>query len=178
MTAVRVFETPLGRMAVAASARGVVRVALPGNSKRTTASAALPASEGSDPAADAIATHAERQLTEYLAGERRAFSVPMDLTAVPTFHRKVYAAARGIPYGRTITYGELARRVGRPRAARAVGRAMAANPLPLLVPCHRVVAADGLGGFGGGLALKRRLLTLEGAEPRPGFEPPSTARGE
>jgi methylated-DNA-[protein]-cysteine S-methyltransferase len=88
----------------------------------------------------------------------------VDLDGLPPFQRKVLLAERRVPYGRTITYGALAAKVGRPRAARAVGQALAHNPVPLVVPCHRVIAAGGgLGGFGGGLALKRRLLALEGA---------------
>ena len=99
---------------------------------------------------------------QYLAGRRRRFTVPVDLSGVPAFQRRVLQALRRVPYGRTITYGQLAARAGRPRAARAVGQAMAHNPVPLIVPCHRVVASGGgLGGFGGGLALKRRLLALE-----------------
>ena len=103
------------------------------------------------------------RIIEYLSGRRRRFSVPVDLSAVPPFHAKVLRAAGRIPRGRTVTYGELAAAVGRPRGARAVGQAMARNPVPLVVPCHRVVGSGGLGGYGGGLALKRRLLALEGA---------------
>ena len=88
--------------------------------------------------------------------------MPLDLAGLPPFHEKVLAAARRISYGRTATYGELAARAGSPRAARAVGQAMAHNPVPLIIPCHRVLAAGGrLGGYGGGLDLKRRLLGLE-----------------
>lgn len=164
-TVVRVFETPLGRIGVAATARGVVRVTLPNKvagrgcrSSRASAGAAK---------AEAHAERAEREIREYCAGRRRRFTVTIDLSGVPPFHRKVLAAARRIPYGRTVTYGELARRAGSPRAARATGQAMAHNPVPLIVPCHRVVAAGGgLGGFGGGLAMKRLLLALE-AQPQP-----------
>ena len=162
-TVVRVFTTPLGRIGVAAGDRGVVRVMLPSAvaGRRCRASGA---STGAAKA-KAHAAQAEREIRAYCAGRLREFTVPIDLSGVPPFHRKVLAAARRIPYGRTVTYGELARRAGSPRAARAVGQAMAHNPVALLVPCHRVVAAGGgLGGFGGGLALKRRLLALEGVE--------------
>lgn len=102
----------------------------------------------------------------HLAGESRDFrSVPLDLTGVRGFARSVYAALREVAPGHTVTYGELAARVGRPAAARAVGRAMAANPLPLLIPCHRVVGANGhLTGFSGadGCVTKAQLLTAEG----------------
>ncbi len=170
MTAVRVFDTPLGRMGVAAGARGVVRVALPGHAETLAGIASSGA-----PDAEAMADQAARELADYAAGRRRAFSVPVCLDGLSAFRRSVSRALRRVPFGRTVTYGQLARRAGRPGAGRAVGQAMAANPLPLLVPCHRVVAADGLGGFGGGQALKRRLLALEGADrpaPRP-TEPPS-----
>lgn len=103
-----------------------------------------------------------RQLGEYLAGSRRGFDVTLDLTGVPAFDARVYEAARTVPYGETATYGELAARVGSPRAARAVGGAMSRCPLWPIVPCHRVVrAADGFSGWGGDLSVKRRLLDLE-----------------
>ena len=124
-------------------------------------------------AAKAMAARARREILEYLRGRRRAFTVPLDLATVPPFSRRILLAARRIPYGATVTYGHLARHALSPRAARAVGQAMARNPVPLLVPCHRVVASGGLGGFSGGLVLKRRLLALEGARrsrsrPKPG----------
>ncbi len=105
---------------------------------------------------------AVRQLTEYLAGVRRAFDLPLDLHGTP-FQIEVWNELLHVPYGRTISYSELAARVGRPRAARAVGAAVRANPIPIIVPCHRVIGKDGaLVGFGGGLDLKQRLLSLEG----------------
>jgi methylated-DNA-[protein]-cysteine S-methyltransferase len=158
-----VFETPWGWVGLAAGAKGLVRVVLPGPRRRPDLDCL--AGRGRAPApARAIAARAEREVREYLAGRRRTFSVPVDLDGLPPFQRKVLLAERRVPYGRTITYGALAAKVGRPRAARAVGQALAHNPVPLVVPCHRVIAAGGgLGGFGGGLALKRRLLALEGA---------------
>jgi methylated-DNA-[protein]-cysteine S-methyltransferase len=103
-----------------------------------------------------------RQLRQYFAGRREAFDLPMALDAT-RFRSKVLRAVGRIPFGRARSYGEIARAVGQPRAARAVGQAVGANPLPLLIPCHRVLAAHGrLGGFGGGLAWKRFLLELEG----------------
>ena len=165
MTSVRIFETPWGRMAVAATARGLAHVVLPGK-RNGMVLAHLARLRGSDAprSARTRARWAEREIREYLRGRRRAFTVPLDLTALPRFHQRALLAARKIPFGRTVTYGELAARAGRPHAARAVGQAMARNPVPLVVPCHRVVATGGrLGGFGGGATLKRRLLTLEGA---------------
>ena len=104
---------------------------------------------------------ARRELGEYFAGQRREFTVPVSLRGTP-FQERVWAALTGIPYGETISYGELARRVGQPTAARAVGSASGRNPVPIVIPCHRVVRSGGaLGGFSCGLELKERLLALE-----------------
>ena len=105
---------------------------------------------------------AARQIDQYLAGERRAFSLPYTLTGTP-FQREVWEALASLPYGETIAYAELARRLGRPKAVRAVGRACGQNPLSLILPCHRVVGARGrLTGYAGGVEIKERLLRLEG----------------
>ena len=101
------------------------------------------------------------QLEEYFAGERTEFDVTMELDGTP-FQQEVWAELCRIPYGETISYGELARRVGRPRAPRAVGQANGRNPIPIIVPCHRVLASNGIGGYGGGLTVKRALLAVEG----------------
>jgi O-6-methylguanine DNA methyltransferase len=101
------------------------------------------------------------QLHDYLEGDRTQFEVPLDLRGTE-FQCDAWNALRGIPYGRTRSYGEIAREIGRPRASRAVGQALAANPIPIVIPCHRVVGTTGsLTGFGGGLPLKERLLSLE-----------------
>jgi methylated-DNA-[protein]-cysteine S-methyltransferase len=101
------------------------------------------------------------QLSEYFAGRRREFDLPLGPHGTE-FQRSVWKALTRIPYGETLSYGELARRIGNPRASRAVGLANGANPLPIVVPCHRVIGADGsLTGFGGGLDIKRKLLALE-----------------
>jgi methylated-DNA-[protein]-cysteine S-methyltransferase len=110
-------------------------------------------------------THVERQaatqLAEYLAGRRTEFTVPLKPEGTAFDHR-VWDAVAAIPYGETVTYGEIARAIGNPNGARAVGTANGRNPIPIIIPCHRVVAACGrLGGYGGGLPLKRRLLDLE-----------------
>jgi len=106
---------------------------------------------------------AARQLLEYLQGQRREFDLPVACRGT-AFQRRVWRALREIPYGETRSYADLARAVGAPRAARAVGAANAANPIAIVVPCHRVIRADGsLGGYGGGQRLKRRLLELERA---------------
>jgi O-6-methylguanine DNA methyltransferase len=108
---------------------------------------------------------AARQLGQYLAGRRETFDLPVDLRAVTSFQREVLLAACQIPRGQVRTYADVARQIGRPKAARAVGQALASNPVPIVVPCHRVLAADGsLRGYtgGGGLRTKRQLLKLEG----------------
>jgi methylated-DNA-[protein]-cysteine S-methyltransferase len=103
------------------------------------------------------------QLREYFAGTRRHFELALAPRGTP-FQLAVWQVLRAIPYGQTMSYGEIARGLGRPEAARAVGLANGANPLPIIVPCHRVIGADGsLTGFGGGLPIKRALLQLEGA---------------
>jgi methylated-DNA-[protein]-cysteine S-methyltransferase len=105
----------------------------------------------------------ERQLDEYFAGQRTAFDLPLSMHGTP-FQRSVWSALREIGYGQTASYGEIARRVGRPGAARAVGIANGRNPISIVVPCHRVIGADGsLTGYGGGLERKRYLLELERA---------------
>ncbi len=119
---------------------------------------------GSDWIADARPFRAvAAQLEEYFAGRRRKFDLPLEPRGT-RFQRTVWQALLRIPYGETASYGELARQIGNPRASRAVGLANGANPLPIVVPCHRVIGADGsLTGFGGGLEIKRKLLALERA---------------
>lgn len=108
-----------------------------------------------------------RQLAEYFAGERRSFELPLEPEGTE-FQRAVWDALTAIPYGSTVGYGELARALGRPAASRAVGRANGSNPIPVIVPCHRVIGAQGdLTGYGGGLERKRFLLRHEGALPQP-----------
>jgi len=120
------------------------------------------------------------QLEEYFAGKRRRFELPLAPRGTE-FQRQVWRALTEIPYGKTISYGELARRIRKPSASRAVGLANGANPLPIIVPCHRVIGADGsLTGFGGGLPIKRRLLALEGTTTESptlelGFDQPTSA---
>ena len=105
-----------------------------------------------------------RELDEYFAGRRRAFDLPVDLRVAP-FHESVLHELARVPYGETTTYGTLAARSGHPRAARAVGTVMNRNPIPIVLPCHRVVGATGaLVGYAGGLDRKRTLLAIEGVE--------------
>jgi methylated-DNA-[protein]-cysteine S-methyltransferase len=156
--AVRIAEGSVGAVGVEATAKGLRRVRLPGSHE----------SEAADPvggSADVQADEAAQQIAEYLRGEREQFDVSLDWAGVDATHRHVLETLCEIaPYGATVTYGELGARAG-VADPREVGVMMARNPLPLVVPCHRVVAADGLGGYGGGLDLKRRLLELEGVLP-------------
>jgi methylated-DNA-[protein]-cysteine S-methyltransferase len=108
---------------------------------------------------------ARQQLAEYFAGARRVFDLPLAPAGTP-FQQRVWRALLEIPYGRTVSYGELARAIGSPGAARAVGLANNRNPIAIVIPCHRVIGADGsLTGYGGGLHVKEHLLALEGARP-------------
>jgi methylated-DNA-[protein]-cysteine S-methyltransferase len=126
--------------------------------------------------ADAVLGEAARQLSAYFSGDLRDFDLPLRLRGTP-FQTGVWQALREIPYGRTISYGELARTIGRPGAARAVGRANAQNPLAIVVPCHRVIGGDGgLTGYVGGLGAKAALLALEAGSP-PRTRAPGRAPG-
>ena len=102
-----------------------------------------------------------RELEEYFEGKRLVFRLPLDLDQGTPFQRQVWRGLLEIPYGRSITYKDLARNIGHPSAMRAVGSANGANPLPIVIPCHRVVASSGLGGYSGGLDVKEKLLDLE-----------------
>lgn len=148
------YETPAGWLGIGCTAEAVVMLRI------TAAKPAYP----DQPTALSDRTAAE--VHEYLAGERRTFSVPVTIGGT-VFRQACYRAVMQIPYGETRSYGEIAAAVGRPKAARAVGAAMAQNPLWLIVPCHRVCGADGsLTGYAGGLPLKQRLLQMELHEGR------------
>lgn len=152
--------TPLGTLNLVASDAGLREIRLPLPGERMTP--VVPAR------ANAVTDEAARQLTEYFAGTRTMFDVPLDIATGTAFQRSVWAALAQIPYGETHTYGQVAAALGVPGAARAVGGANSRNPLPIVVPCHRVVGADGsMTGYGGsspeGIAFKRHLLDLEGA---------------
>jgi methylated-DNA-[protein]-cysteine S-methyltransferase len=163
------FESPIGPLFVASSERGLAYLELPRASGRGFAGWLRGAGRGCR-ALEGFAPNraAATQLGEYLEGKRRHFELALDLRGTP-FQRAVWEELLRIPYGETRTYAEIARAIGRPQAVRAVGTANGANPVALVVPCHRVVATGGkLGGYGGGLALKERLLALERAEPGDG----------
>jgi methylated-DNA-[protein]-cysteine S-methyltransferase len=145
--------TPIGDLMLTAGPRGLTGVHLPGRHPDT-------ASAAHDPGAFAGSIG---QLGEYFAGERTTFDLALDPRGTP-FELRVWRALLEIPYGTTTTYGELARALGTPRGARAVGLANGRNPLAIVVPCHRVIGSDGgLTGYGGGLDRKQALLALEGA---------------
>jgi methylated-DNA-[protein]-cysteine S-methyltransferase len=151
-------ETSIGVLGVEATDAGVRRVRLPGGGAPTQPVA------GAWPAARHAAA-AAAQFEEYLGGEREQFDFALDWGGVDATHRRVLETLLEVaPFGATVTYGDLGRQAG-VDDPRDVGVMMATNPLPLVVPCHRVVASDGLGGYGGGLELKRRLLELEGVLP-------------
>jgi O-6-methylguanine DNA methyltransferase len=158
--------SPLGELRIAATERGVVRIAFARASSEyaTWLTRRLPDHQRTAQLLPAL-EQLSGELQEYFAGERRVFQVPLELLGTP-FQCSVWHALMEIPYGATWTYRELAQHLGRPRALRAVGAANGANPLPIVVPCHRVVAAGGkLGGYTGGLDLKRRLLAHESELP-------------
>jgi methylated-DNA-[protein]-cysteine S-methyltransferase len=170
-------DWPLGEITLVGGVRGlrrvgfdqmdpaVVRAELEASLGAPVVLEALPSPTRS-PAEAAPLREAIDDLTRYLNAGRRAPRCRLDLGGQTEFRRRVLVGCRRVPFGSTISYGSLARKVNRPGAARAVGSAMAHNPVPVFVPCHRVVASGGrLGGFTGGLAVKRLLLELEGAEP-------------
>ena len=147
----------MGVVGIEATNSGLRRVRLPGENQAEDRGAAGTAATHADAAA--------MQISAYLRGNRESFDLELDWSGVDETHRGVLLTLLEIaPYGTTVTYGELGKRAG-VDDPRDVGVMMARNPLPLVVPCHRVVASDGLGGYGGGLELKRRLLELEGALP-------------
>jgi methylated-DNA-[protein]-cysteine S-methyltransferase len=154
-------DTPIGPLLLIGGGRGLRSIDFPHNGR-----ASMPAVGLTRDAAPLAA--AAQQLREYFAGERREFDLLLDLQGTP-FQRAVWEALLEIPIASTVSYGELAQRLGRPSASRAVGAANGANPVPVIVPCHRVIGASGsLTGFGGGLPIKRWLLDHERRHaPRP-----------
>ena len=148
-------DFPIGRLTLHSDGRSLTGVGFPG--ERPTEGLGDLGREDPGPFAAAL-----RQLGEYFAGARRTFDLPLSPQGT-TFQRLVWDELSRIPYGTTISYGELARRIGNPNAVRAVGGANRRNPLPIIIPCHRVIGGDGrLTGFGGGLPIKQALLTFEG----------------
>lgn len=156
----RHIDSPIGRLLIAADDDGIRAVEFPENRHPVKREGEW--REGDHPLLD----EAARQLGEYFAGERRGFDLPLAPRGTE-FQRKVWLALRGIPFGQTWSYAQLAKSIDNMQAMRAVGAANGRNPIPIIVPCHRVIGANGtLIGFGGGLPTKEFLLRLEGALPR------------
>lgn len=152
------YQSPLGPMLIAATDAGVAGVWFAGQ-RHGPDSAGWP-----EQPAHPMLQRAREQLAEYFAGTRKDFDLPLDLRLGTPFQQSVWQALLGIPRGKTTSYAELGRRVGRPQAARAVGAAVGRNPVSIVVPCHRVVGTSGaLTGYAGGLERKSALLRLEGA---------------
>ena len=157
--------TPFGEMLLAADAHGLTNLCLPGETLDRTDLVRV------HPADHPLLAEAARQVQAYLAGRLQTFDLPLALHGTP-FRLRVWAELQTIPYGRTLNYGELAARLGSRAKARAVGGAAHANPVAIIVPCHRLIGANGsLTGFGGGLALKQALLDLERDHPGPERRP-------
>jgi methylated-DNA-[protein]-cysteine S-methyltransferase len=155
-------DSPVGPLLLAATPRGLVRVGFGGEEGvlDELAAAVSPRVVHLPSRLDDV----RRQLDQYFAGDRRHFDVALDRQLSHGYRRAVLEALSAVPYGQTVSYKDLAERTGNPRAVRAVGSAMATNPLPIVVPCHRVLRTGGaLGGYGGGIATKVWLLQLEGA---------------
>jgi methylated-DNA-[protein]-cysteine S-methyltransferase len=146
------FKTAFGWVTARATKRGVSELRL--DPRRSA--------KGGSRATSPVLKKLKAEVTEYFEGRRSKFGVPLDLSSLSEFSRAVLKECAAIPYGKTASYSGLAKAVGNPKAARAVGGVMARNPVPILIPCHRVLGADGsLTGFGGGIGLKSRLLALE-----------------
>ena len=155
-------ETPIGPLLAVFGERGVVRIGLPSEEP------AAVLGELDEPVARSPRElePVRRELDGYFAGRRREFALPLDLRLAHGFHLRVLEEMAQIPFGQTVTYTELAGRAGNARASRAAGHACATNPIPIVVPCHRVVGSDGnLRGYTGGLEFKERLLRHEGVDP-------------
>jgi len=158
-------ESPIGVLLIESNGEFITQITLPGKGDAETVKAAesqRSKTGGSEP--DSVLARAETQLEEYFAGIRTEFDLPLEFEGTE-FQRDVWLTLAEIPYGKTISYAELASMVGRPSAFRAVGQANGANPIPIVLPCHRVIASGGgIGGYGGGLDMKRQLLALEGVD--------------
>jgi methylated-DNA-[protein]-cysteine S-methyltransferase len=168
----RIVDSPLGPLWIAVGPRGIVAISYGGEPEPRDLArivsaygpGILPDPRRVDPVA--------RELDQYFAGKRHVFDVPVDFTPLTPFQRRVLKATARVRYGDLVTYAQVARAAGNERASRAAGGAIGANPIPIVVPCHRVVATDGtLGGYSGGLDAKRRLLLLERGSVPPGGWP-------
>jgi methylated-DNA-[protein]-cysteine S-methyltransferase len=159
-------DSPLGELTVFVTPRGLLRVAYDSEGGEAVLAEVAERVSPRILRAPARTDEARRQLDGYFASNRRRFDLPIDWSLVHGFARGVLRATAELPFGQTSTYGRMARAAGSPRAARAAGNALGSNPIPIVVPCHRVLHADGtLGGYSGGLDRKRILLALEGSLP-------------
>ncbi|HLF25502.1 MAG TPA: methylated-DNA--[protein]-cysteine S-methyltransferase [Anaerolineae bacterium] len=155
-------RTPVGRLLIAATEAGLVRISFRQDEAAFVAELRRQLKADVVKSAEKLASIIA-QLENYFAGKQRAFDLPIDWSRIAPFQRSVLTAALNIPAGQVVSYGEIARRIGRPAASRAVGQALGHNPMPIVIPCHRVVASGGgLGGYTGGLRVKQKLLQLEG----------------
>lgn len=179
------FDTPIGTCGIAWGGRGIVGLQLPEadeNATRARVERRWRAAKEATPPAD-VRRAIDKVLALLEDGATDLADIPLDLDTAPEFHRKVYDVARTIPPGRTMTYGEIARRLGVPHESREVGQALGRNPIAIIVPCHRVLGADGrMGGFSanGGVSTKRRMLEIERATAvgaGPLFEVPPQRNG-
>ena len=156
-------DTPVGRLLLAATPRGLVRVTFPVESPDTVLEQLAATISPRVLESPARLDEPRRELDLYFDGKLTEFDLPLDWQLTRGFYRKVLRATAKIPYGRTRSYTQMAKRAGSPRAVRATGTALGSNPLPIVVPCHRVLRSGGaLGGYGGGLDVKQHLLELEG----------------
>ena len=165
-TKVARFPSPVGELLLLATEAGLISVRFETSRHAAPSPEDCEADDGRGQAGETLA-RVRRQLEEYFAHRRTAFDLPLAPSGTP-FQERVWIALRAIPYGTTSSYADLARRIGAPDAARAVGAANGKNPIPIIVPCHRVVGAHGeLTGFGGGIERKRWLLAHEGSPELP-----------
>jgi methylated-DNA-[protein]-cysteine S-methyltransferase len=156
----KTIDSPVGKLKLVASEKGLVAILWENDAPERVRLSGLVKSK-----TNPVLVQTERQLSEYFSGKRRNFTVPLDLRGT-SFQRNVWEALLAIPFGETRNYGELARQLGNPQAARAVGAATGRNPVSIVVPCHRLIGASGkLTGFAGGLDAKMRLLALEQSKP-------------
>jgi methylated-DNA-[protein]-cysteine S-methyltransferase len=159
-------DSPVGELTVFVTPRGVVRVAFADEPREAILAEMAERLSPRILAAAHPTDEARRQLEAYLSGERRAFDLPLDWSLIRGFAVGILRATAAVPYGATSTYRDVATAAGSPRAARAAGNALGSNPIPIIVPCHRILhASGGLGGYAGGLDRKRTLLRLEGVLP-------------
>lgn len=162
MTKIRTVKTPIGNLTIEAGNKGLKRIYFPKEVPEPRQKNDVRIDSNSK--IQSILTRTARQLGEYFSGKRKEFNLPLELKGLPPYHARTLREVSRIPYGETASYGEIADRTGNPGAARAVGNANARNPIPIIIPCHRVIAGNGgLGGYGGRLDRKEFLLRLEDA---------------